>query len=463
MSDVALRRHASVGPGPSFEPDLTALLAAIDVRTLGPRASELVSTAMLDALAVAIDGGWLPVVRAALGSVSASAGPCTIWATNRTTSAPDAAFLNGVMMHATLRDDVGSGGFAEGTHPGCYVIPAALAVAEEHDVDGADLLSAIVAGYEAAARIAATAPSEVSERGFHSLPVIGVFGAAAAAGRALGLDAAGLETALDLAAHMSGGLSRGRFEGGMEATLQAGIAARNGVHAALLARSGVAVMPGTLGPDGLFLTLSGAPAAALPVTPVSVENLALQRVKHKAFPVHGAHEETVRLVTRCLAEQAPLAEPDIESVTVRRPRAGSNRIDESVLRNPPYENMVQVQLSAKFTTAAALLGRPVHDLVYYAEDYADAEVAALIERCTFIPHDSTAIDIVVLLKSGETLRLHDDAVGSAPEDPSFVRQKFHQLVDPVLGDKAVEVERALDSIQTAGGVRWLLHELRSTS
>jgi 2-methylcitrate dehydratase PrpD len=344
--------------GTSFGRNLAELLAAVDVRTLGPSACDLAATVVRDAIAVATDGVLLAVVLSALASIPQNGGPAAIWATDRTASAPDAAFVNGVMIHATLRDDFGSGGFAEGTHPGCFVIPAVLAVAEQHDVEGVDVLSAVVAGYEAAARIGVTVPSEVLARGYHSVPVIGVFGAAAAAGRAVGLEAAGLDTALNLAAHMSGGLSRGRPEGTMEPALHAGIAARNGVQAALLAAAGVTATPGALEADGVFLTLSGVPALIEPVAALSVDDLALRRVKHKVFPVHGSHEQTMRLIMSSLVGHAPLAEADIEWVTVRRPAVGSNGIDISVLREPPYDNMVQAQLSARFTTAAALLGRP---------------------------------------------------------------------------------------------------------
>ena len=103
---------------------------------------------------------------------------------------PGAAFLNGALAHSLDFDDTHAAG---SLHPGAPVIPAALAAGEMVGASGADVLAAIVAGYEVTCRVALALPAGAHyDRGFHPSATCGAFGAAAAAGRVFGLDAAGI-------------------------------------------------------------------------------------------------------------------------------------------------------------------------------------------------------------------------------------------------------------------------------
>ncbi len=102
-------------------------------------------------------------------------------------SVAGATFLNGALAHSLDFDDTHAAGTL---HPGAPVIPAAIAAGELAGASGAEVLAAIVAGYETACRIALALPAgDHYQRGFHPTATCGVFGAAAAAGRALGLNA----------------------------------------------------------------------------------------------------------------------------------------------------------------------------------------------------------------------------------------------------------------------------------
>src|SRR5439155_10066524 len=102
--------------------------------------------------------------------------------------APDAALANGAAAHALEMDDTHQGG---SLHLGATVFPAALAAAELGGASGERVLRAAVAGYDVAARLAmALGPAAHYRRGFHLTATCGAFGAAAAAGAVLGLDAA---------------------------------------------------------------------------------------------------------------------------------------------------------------------------------------------------------------------------------------------------------------------------------
>ena len=105
-----------------------------------------------------------------------------------------AAFLNGALAHSLDFDDTHAAG---SLHPGAPVIPAALAAGEMVGASGADVLAAIIAGYEITCRVALALPAgEHYDRGYHPTATCGAFGAAAAAARVFGLDADGVAGAL---------------------------------------------------------------------------------------------------------------------------------------------------------------------------------------------------------------------------------------------------------------------------
>ena len=142
-------------------------------RPLPPAAVEAAKSRLLHALGVGLASRDLPAVRVAWDAVSDTTGGCV--AVGRPTRVPDrgAAFYNGVAGHSSLLEDCGPGGLREGSHPGTYVIPAALAAAESGRAGGRRLLLGIVAGYEAVSRLGAAAPEEIVARRFRPIAVMG--------------------------------------------------------------------------------------------------------------------------------------------------------------------------------------------------------------------------------------------------------------------------------------------------
>ena len=169
-------------------------------------------------------------------SAAMGGGPCTVVRSPQRCSPPMAALANGNMAHADELDDVHDQALS---HPGAVVVPAALAVAEARGSSGADLLAAIVLGYELTAR-AGVGVGAVSHmlRGFYPTGTGGVFGATAAAGKLLGLDPHELAQAFGIAGSFAGGIVEYAQSGGAVKWLHAGRAAEGGVTAAYLARNG---------------------------------------------------------------------------------------------------------------------------------------------------------------------------------------------------------------------------------
>lgn len=125
-------------------------------------------------------------------------------------------------------------------HPGQVVIPSALAIAEKQKSGGKDLISSIVAGYEAMYRIGLlTIPEAMRERGFAPSGILGSFGAAAAACRILKLPPERIQHAIGLAATVTGFREPWVITGTMDKDIMVCEATRRGLWAAMLASKGL--------------------------------------------------------------------------------------------------------------------------------------------------------------------------------------------------------------------------------
>lgn len=145
-----------------------------------------------------------------------------------------AAMTNAYCGHILEMDDVDRDSIS---HPATVNIPAALAMAEVMGKGGKDFITAIVGGFEVMLRIGA-AMTPAHYQIFHTTATSGVFGAAMAAGKMLGLNTTQLSWALGNAGSMSAGLWQFLPDGAMSKFLHTGAASGNGVLVALLAQNG---------------------------------------------------------------------------------------------------------------------------------------------------------------------------------------------------------------------------------
>ncbi len=169
-------------------------------------------------------------------------GPCTSLLHRHGLPATTAAFVNGCTIHTIDYDDTH---MAVVSHFGASVVAAALAATQAAGADGRRFLEAIVAGFEAGARVGRACMPQHYQR-WHATSSLGGIAAAAAAARGLGLDALGTEMAIGLAADDTGGTRVCIAQGDISKSLHAGRAAEKGVRAALL------IAAGAVGPMGLL-------------------------------------------------------------------------------------------------------------------------------------------------------------------------------------------------------------------
>ncbi len=210
---------------------------------------------VLDWLGCALAGSVTVAGRALeAGSRIGGTGPCVLLGSGPRGSAIDAAFANGGLGNILEMDDIHRTSIL---HPGPIVIPAALAAAETFGCEATAFLDAVIRGYETTIRIGRAAGTPHYAH-FHATATCGTFGAAAATASLLGLDAAGFVAGLGNAGATAGGLWRCRREPVMTKQWHNGIAAQNGMRAALAAQGGLTGSRYVLeGEDGFFQTLAG--------------------------------------------------------------------------------------------------------------------------------------------------------------------------------------------------------------
>jgi 2-methylcitrate dehydratase PrpD len=149
------------------------------------------------------------------------------------TAAQPAALANGAMASALSYDDTHN---ATIVHVSAALLAASLAVAEEKDESGEEMLAAFIAGSELACRIGLAAPLQFHKRGWHPTGLFGAVGATYAAARLLRLDAACTAQAVGIVGSFAAGIGQGMREGAEAPNLHAGWAAQSGIAAALLAQ-----------------------------------------------------------------------------------------------------------------------------------------------------------------------------------------------------------------------------------
>ncbi|WP_214110847.1 MmgE/PrpD family protein [Acrocarpospora catenulata] len=333
----------------------TALLAEwAAAQTWDLLPSDVIDTAkrsVRDIIGVALFASRLEWSELVAGMAGATAAPgrSTVWGTPARLSAPYAALTNGTAAHGIEMDDRCA---TLDIHNGAPTVSAAVAVAEEYGRSGRDVILGVVCGYEVAFRLARATARRVWPR-FHIDGLWTVFGAAAAAGKVLGLDARGLVNAMGLAGGMASGLmefsndSRGtmvkRLQGG-------GWPAYCGVTSALLAAEGMDAPPSSLeGPMGICRSFSGALVPDLPALTAGLgTGYEIRLWETKAYGARGSYSSGVDAVGEIMREHAlPV------SAIARIELGCSTRIYTKAI-GPQPESIMAAQYHLGFVVAVSL-------------------------------------------------------------------------------------------------------------
>lgn len=220
-----------------------------------PSIRKVAVNALIDQFGLQIAGSQLPSSKAIYKvekNYQRSDGFSTITFYGDHVSPMQAAFINSSFAHAKDFDDTHQ---TAQTHPGSVIIPAAIALAEHYNITGNITLRAIILGMEIMLRISHSLSPACMEGGHHTCPTFGPFGSAIACGLLIGLTEIQLTHALGICGSYSGGLTEFTQSGGSVKRIYAGLGARAGLEAALLAKEGL-TGPATIieGKKGIWST-----------------------------------------------------------------------------------------------------------------------------------------------------------------------------------------------------------------
>ena len=361
-----------------------------------------------------------------------------------------AALVNGISSHVFDFDDT----HARAVHPSAPVMPAILALAEWRGSSGSDLVHAFVLGVEAECRVALSVFPEHYDIGWHITGTAGVFGAAAAAGKLLGLSGQQMTWALGIAATQAAGL-REMF-GSMCKSLHPGNAARNGLAAALLAsKDFTSSERGIEAPRGFAHVTSTRFDPAI-ITEGLGEHYELANNMYKPFAcglvVHAAIDGAIQLRT----------EHGIRSDDVARIDVTVSPIVLELTAKAKPQTGLEGKFSVFHATAVALVEGAAGEAQFSDAAVRDPRVVAVRDRVHITPDAAlkrTQARVTIALNDGTRHeRYVEHALGTLPRPMSDadLEAKFHALVDGILSrsaaDEVIRLCWNVDGLPDAGAV-----------
>ena len=421
---------------------LAAFCAQLDSADLPRPVAERVPALLLDLagciVRASVDAPAAPSLFQAAEALGLGHGTLGVLGSGRRYGPAGAAFLNASLGHALDFDDT----HAPGTlHPGAAVIPAALAAGELSAASGAEVLAGIVAGYEAACRIAVALPAAAHyRRGFHPTATCGVFGAAAAAARVFRLPAERIEAAFGVALSQSAGSLQFLVDGAWTKPFQVGWAAMGGLAAATLAREGFRGPAEALEGAHGFLRAYGDGAQPEQVAAGLGERWETLRTGVKPYPScrygHAAIDAAL-----LLRRDHQLEPGEIDGVTCGLSEAGLLLIGAPAALKQNPQNTVGAQFSGPFVLSAALVdGAVTWDSYARLQDPAIRRLMPKVD-CVHDPEieaefPANMSGAVTIAARGTTF--HRKIVTPFGEPDNFPSRgllvgKFESLAVPVLG------------------------------
>jgi aconitate decarboxylase len=333
---------------------------------------------VLDSLGCGLYAAGLPWSRILQDTLSAidDTRLVPVWGTTRRMSGPNAALINGTQIQGFELDDVHRVGVL---HVGAVTLPGLFAVLKASPgLSGRDLLTAAVAGYEIGPRVGMCMGNEHIGQGWHSGATVGVFAAAAAAARALCLDADRTVHALGIAGTQSCGLMAAQY-GSMVKRMHAGRAAQSGLYAALLARNGfTGIVDVFEAPYGGFCTTFSRSTDRFDLAELDSglgERFETMRVSLKFYSCVGSNHTTLDAI-RTIKQRHPFAADDVERIVVYGSQATVDHVGW------PYrpEGLTSAQLNLPFCVATLLIEGDVFVDQFDEACIADPKRIALAER-----------------------------------------------------------------------------------
>lgn len=366
---------------------------------------------------------------------------------------PVAALANGMLGHSLDFDDTHAGA---SLHPSATVVPAALAVGEQTGASGAEIVAAVIAGYEISCRLGlALGPSAHYARGFHPTATAGTFGAAVAAARLYGQGADGIARALGVAGSQAAGSIQFLANGAWNKRWQVGQAAMNGVIAGALASNGfVAAAAAIEGERGFLRGYSDTPDFARAVAGLG-SVWETMRIGMKPYPSCRYTHAALDALARIRADNA-LTAADFTAVRIGLHDIGARVTGDPIEKKRRARTLVDAQFSMPFTAAVMMdQGRFGWEDYRRIADPAAERLADLVEiwrdeSLESLDHPFGGTVEVESRRGRFALRV--ETPSGEPEtfpDEHGMQAKFMGLAQPVIGADAVRIRDAILAMETA--------------
>ncbi|OZC55498.1 hypothetical protein CH267_13050 [Rhodococcus sp. 06-621-2] len=373
-----------------------------------------------------------------------STGTSIIWGTDLAMHPAAAALVNATQSHEYELDDYVP---AAKVHPGTVVVPAALAVCTA-ETTGRELITAVVAGYEAMIRIALAADATATRRrGWHITGLTGPFGGAAAVGKLRRQKASTVASAFGIAGSCSSGLFAFTSEGSMTKCMHAGRGAEAGLVAADLAESGFSGPTTVLdAQDGGFLDAVSDSPVPTRVTDTLGSQFQIDTATVKPYACCGSIHSSIDALLD-LMRRHQLKPTDLAMITAKT--------SDTVLRQCGFEyratgKPLEAKLSLQYCLAIAAIDGLVTVRQFAADRLQDSDICRLASAVRF-EHDDEVEHLYPVHFAGRVaVRTTDgdefeafvrDPLGT-PENPltdAAIASKFIGSASPSMGDERARV------------------------
>lgn len=372
-----------------------------------------------------------------------------------------AALYNGMIAHAEELDD--SHRYVSGMHLGAVVFPAALAVGEERGLSGKDFIKAVVCGYEVASRICRCIEQGHRTRGFHSTGTVGPFGACAAAGVALNLNAEQLTQAIGIAGSMGAGLFAFLDDGATVKHLHTGRASLDGLLAALMAQAGLTGPRAVLeAGEGFFRAYTDSYDEA----PLLVPFEGAYEISNAYHKLHSACGHAFPAIDAALLLRKEIQDPagEIASIEVRTYRAAS------ILEKRRPLSRQEARFSIPFLVALTLTKGSANRSDLLNVDLSEPALLDLADKVALredpeLESDFPRLRAAILrlrTRDGREMTCRIDSPRGMPDNPVSFREiedKFISEASGPLGDRRtgliLEGVRRLDKLESIAD--WTAH------
>jgi 2-methylcitrate dehydratase PrpD len=412
---------------------LAEYLSAAPDRPLPPEVMHKTKHHVIDTIAAMVSGAQLPPGTRGLAYVGDSAeGPSALIGGRRATPV-EAALANGMSAHADETDDSHARSIS---HPGCAVVPAALAVGDLRHSSGEQILRAVAAGYDVGTRVVLSLgkpvlDTESSGRSTHAY--CGLFGAAAAASSVYGFTEEQARYALSYAAQSASGVTSWvRDPNHVEkAFVFAGMPAANGVRAAAMVASGC---------DGVDDVFSGVPnfldALSADVRRDALaaglgDRFEIMHTNIKKFAVGSPAQAAVQAMLE-LVEAEPIDPAQVSNIRIVLPHDLCRVVDDRAMPD----------ICCQYLVAGTLVDRAFTFAMAHDDDrMTDPVITSLRARTDLVADPDQAgvrtADVTVTFADGRTRQRYVGAVRGTVDDPMTdeeVTAKAVDLMEPVLGE-----------------------------